>query len=76
MERLYSENLHHSHDHTHYRPDDEVARITDRRLNVFSRLYLRGLAGLGNRLVAWGSRLQQRHDTLLPARTKGNPTPC
>ena len=76
MERLHIPNVYDSHDKTHYRPDDEVARITDRRLNTIRRMYWNGLAGLGGLMVAWGSRLQQRHDRFIPAKTKGNPTPC
>ena len=76
MERLQLENYYDSHDQTHYGYDDEVARIIDRRQTVFSRLYKRGLAKLGNLMVSWGMRLQQRDGKLITANSKGNPSPC
>jgi hypothetical protein len=76
MERLSMENFHHSQDTSHYRHDDQVARIMDRRPSKLSRLYQRGLARLGDLMVSWGSRLQQHHEAMIPTSTEGNPSPC
>lgn len=64
-----------------YRRDDDIARtIADYNINrniIAGRFYHRWLSSLGGLLVAWGSGLQERYDTLVSASsTKGDPTPC
>ena len=76
MERQQIENYYNSHDRTNYRHEDEFDRIMDQRQKGLNRLFKRGLVGLGNLMVVWGSRLQQRDEPLITANTKGNPSPC
>ena len=76
MERLQIENYYDSHDHTHYRHEEEIDRILDERNKGFSHLYKRGLAGLGTLMVNWGSRLQMREEKIVATNRKGNPSPC
>ena len=76
MERLQIENYYDTHDRTHHRHEEEFDRIMDQRQTGVTRLFKRGLAGLGNAMVIWGSRLQQREEPMITSNTKGNPSPC
>jgi len=56
--------------------EDEIALIINRRGSSISRLYAQGAIWLGNLLVTWGSRLQQREGSLYAANTNENPSRC
>jgi hypothetical protein len=75
MERQFLENLHDSHDRSHFIPDDDIAHILDRRPTALNKLTTHLLAKLGNLLITWGSHLQEK-ETIVPAKTGGSPTPC
>lgn len=71
MERLNSENWYQSHDNTHFRPDDEVARIMDRRSSKITQLYCRRMVDLGRLLIKLGSRLEKHYDVFVNTTPKG-----
>lgn len=75
MERQFMENLYDSHDRSHFIPDDEIARIVDRRPTAFTKQTTRILVKLGTLLITWGSHLKQQ-ENLLPSNTEGKPTAC
>ena len=81
MERTNLEDMSYTFDQTRYQPDDETARIIDRknkeRRNArINRLIYRTLVVLGNLLVAWGSRLQSYQEAVVNPNTEGKPSTC